>query len=1059
MSTFLSLLGETPATPKKSLSPLRILTVLVILIFAAEMVSMMVVYDIETPSYLVTSLLDGLIMVVLILPSLYFLQLRPLLKEINERTRMESALRQSEKLLWKVLELLPVGVLITDKEGKIVHGNPASHRIWSGLKYVGAEQYGEYKGWWPDTGMRVAPEEWAVNRAIHQGETVLNEEIEIESFDGMRKAILNSAVPILSEAKSIQGVVIVNQDITNRKQAEQELAKSEALFKTAFKVLPVGAWITDENGNIIFGNPAGHEIWAGAKYVGIEKFGEYKAWWLNTGERITADDWAVTRAIKKGETSLNEEIEIECFDGTHKIILNSAIPVSDDHGQIYGVFVVNQDITQIRQKEQELIQTNELMEKYFLSIDTNIAYLDREFNFIRVNDTYANKAGHPAEFFIGKNHFELYPHAENQTIFQNVLDTGQPYSVLEKPFEYPEYPQRGVTYWDWSLHPVKGLEGQVEGLVLSLVDVTERKQAELKLERQNEQLRELSIIERENREFAESLVQATIAVNQSLELDQVLMTILEQIRQTIAFQGAGIILIEAGILRLASYLGFEDYPEGLHALEQTTSFEEYPFLRQVCSSSQPLTISSTNEYTYMMPLPGLEWINSVLAAPLKIGQDVIGVIGLISERPAAFGEQETTRLMAFTAPAALAIYNAQLFHAELTARQVSETLRSAVQALSQTLNLDQVIHTLLEHLQWVIPADAAGVTLLGDETRAEIRVLRGYGHWAESADVPSFPVDGITDSVIHRMISSRKSLQVPGLEIQRYQADRQHAQEITYWMLAPMLVNEKIIGYVEIGLAGESAFNPEHVHWIEALVSQAGVALQNAWLFEQVRSHSERLQALARKLVDIQENERHHIARELHDEAGQAISSMKLSLGRMERDPECPESMRQRLVDLKGVADGVLEELHRLAMDLRPAALDHLGLIPALEQSANKLSSRQLSIQFRAMGFEDERLSPRLETSLYRVVQEALTNTIRYAEASNIGILLERKAGMVRVFVEDNGIGFNPEDVQTDEHVGLVGMRERAEMLGGSLTIESTPGRGTSIILEVPDVDSHSDRG
>jgi PAS domain S-box-containing protein len=706
-----------------------------------------------------------------------------------------------------------------------------------------------------------------------------------------------------------------------------------------------------------------------------------------------------------------------------------------------------------------LLQTNELMEKYFLSIDTNIAYLDREFNFIRVNDTYASSAGHSVEYFIGKNHFELYPHAENQAIFQNVLDTGQPFSVLEKPFEYPEFPERGVTYWDWRLHPVKGFEGEVEGLVLSLVDVTERKQAELQLERQNEELRELSNAERKNRELAESLVQATITVNQSLELEQVLSSILEQIRKAIGFRGAGIILIEDGALRLASYLGFEAYPEGLQALEQTTSFEEYPFLRQVCSSSQPLTINSNNEFMYMMSYPGLEWINSVLAAPLNIGKDVIGVIGLISEQPAAFDEQDVSRLMAFAAPAALAIHNAQLYRAEQSARQASETLRSVVQALSQTLDLDQVIHTLLDHLQWVIPADTAGVILLGDESHSEIRVLRGYGQWADSVDIPSFPIDGITDSVIHRMISSRKSLRVPGLDLQTNQVDRLPNQQIANWMLVPMLVNEKIIGYVEIGLANEESFTTEHVHWAEVLVSQAGVALQNAWLFEQVRSHRERLQALARKLVDIQENERHHIARELHDEAGQAISSLKLSLGRMERDPDCPESIRQRLVDSKGVADGVLEELHRLAMDLRPAALDHLGLIPALEQYAHKLSSGRLSIQFRAMGFEDERLSPRLETSLYRVVQEALTNTIRYAEASNIGILLERKAGMIRVFVEDNGIGFNPEDVQTDEHVGLVGMRERAEMLGGTLTIESTPGRGTSIILEVPDVDTDSDRG
>ena len=1060
MSTFQSLLEESPlpSIPKRSLSPLRILAVLVILIFAAEMVSMVVVYDIETPSYMATSLLDGLIMVILILPSLYFLQLRPLLGEINERTRAESTLQQSEKLLWKVLELLPVGVLITDRKGRIVHGNPASHRIWSGLKYVGSEQYGEYKGWWPHTGLRVAPEEWAVHRAMTQGETVLNEEIEIESFDGIHKTILNSAVPILSERNSIQGVIIVNQDITDRKQAELELAKSEALFKNSFHILPVGAWITNEEGNIIFGNPAGLEIWAGARYVGIEKFDEYKAWWVSTGEKITADEWAVARAIRNGETSINEEIEIECFDGTHKIILNSAIPIRDDQGRMHGVFAVNQDITQMRKKEQELIQANELMEKYFLSIDTNIAYLDREFNFIRVNDTYAENAGHPPDYFPGKNHFELYPHPENQAIFQKVIDTGQPYSVLEKPFEYPDFPERGVTYWDWSLHPVKGIEGNVEGLVLSLVEVTERKQAELQLEHQNDELRLLSEAERRNRELAESLVHATLAVNTSLELDQVLLTILEQIRKAIGFRGAGIVLLDGVTTCVSGHLGFEGYPEGIHALEQICSLRDNRLIHQLSSTLQPVLIKDTRSDPEWPEIAGLEWVSSFLAVPLIIGIKMTGVILLTSERPEAFTQEDVKRVMAFAASAALAIHNAQLYQAEFSARLASESLRSAVQALSQTLSLDHVLHTLLEHIHPLIPADTTGVTLLGNESQPEIHIIQGFGKWAGEPDIPSFAEDGITDSVLQRMISARKSLVVPNFIAQRTNSGQTASPEILYWLLVPMIASEKVIGYVELGKASEGQLDSDHISSVEAVVAQAGVAVQNAWLYEQVRASSERLQSLARKLVEVQENERVKISRELHDEAGQALSSLKISLGRIERDPSFPEQLRQRLQDLKVLTDGILENLHRLAMDLRPAALDHLGLVAALEQYINKICSEQLTIEFKAIGFGDERLPPSLETSLYRVVQEAITNTIRYAQATNIGILLERKTGWVKVFVEDNGIGFHPENVSTGEHIGLVGMRERAEMLGGRLTIESSPGSGTSIILEVPYGNTDIDR-
>ena len=278
------------------------------------------------------------------------------------------------------------------------------------------------------------------------------------------------------------------------------------------ELLPVGVWITDKNGKIIHGNPASQILWAGARYVGIDQYGEYKGWWVDTGKPIEPGEWAAARAISRGETSLNEEVEIECFDGTHKIILNSATPISGDQRTIDGAIIVNQDITLSKQREQALIQTNELLERYFASISTHIAYMDRDFNFIRVNDTYASAGGHPAEYFIGKNHFDLYPHPENEAIFRRVVETGEPFSVLEKPFEYPEFPERGVTYWDWGLLPVKGVDGLVEGLVLSLVDVTERKRAEIQLERQNEELHTLSAAEHRQREFAETLGEATQAL-------------------------------------------------------------------------------------------------------------------------------------------------------------------------------------------------------------------------------------------------------------------------------------------------------------------------------------------------------------------------------------------------------------------------------------------------------------------------------------------------------------------------------------------------------------------
>ena len=289
-------------------------------------------------------------------------------------------------------------------------------------------------------------------------------------------------------------------------------------------------------------------------------------------------------------------------------------------------------------------------------------------------------------------------------------------------------------------------------------------------------------------------------------------------------------------------------------------------------------------------------------------------------------------------------------------------------------------------------------------------------------------------------------------------ANQPELEPFRNWLIVPIIAHDKTIGVVGLGKTEPRYITQHHIRLVEALASQCAVAIQNAWLFEQVRSSSERLQSLARKLVELQENERLHIARELHDEAGQALSILKLNLGRLEQDPECPQQVRQRLQELKTVADNVLEELHRLAIDLRPIALDHLGLVAALEQHAHHLNSDRLTVRFKALGFEEERLPKDLETCLYRIVQEALSNVVQHAQATTVGILLERSEGKVKLFVEDDGIGFNPKIPENQERLGLVGMQERAEMFAGTLTIESYPGKGTSVIVEVPDVSSYIDR-
>ena len=169
------------------------------------------------------------------------------------------------------------------------------------------------------------------------------------------------------------------------------------------------------------------------------------------------------------------------------------IPKGGEIGRLAAAFdrmadALAQDIDARTCAEAALSQTVEQLETIFSSTHYSIVFLDSEFNFLRVNQAYADACGLPVEFYTGKNHFDIYPHQENEAIFKRVVETGEPYTVFAKPFEFPDQPERGVTYWDWTLHPVKDATGRVEALIFTLVDVTSGAKAQMELRKHRDEL-------------------------------------------------------------------------------------------------------------------------------------------------------------------------------------------------------------------------------------------------------------------------------------------------------------------------------------------------------------------------------------------------------------------------------------------------------------------------------------------------------------------------------------------------------------------------------------------
>jgi signal transduction histidine kinase len=211
---------------------------------------------------------------------------------------------------------------------------------------------------------------------------------------------------------------------------------------------------------------------------------------------------------------------------------------------------------------------------------------------------------------------------------------------------------------------------------------------------------------------------------------------------------------------------------------------------------------------------------------------------------------------------------------------------------------------------------------------------------------------------------------------------------------------------------------------------------------------------LSQRLMKAQEEERLHLSRELHDESSQLLAALTMQLGLLERDSHNSQIVNQRVAELKGTIDRIQDNLHQLAVNLRPASLDHLGLVTALEQSVAEFGRQyHIATDFEAVGMLEKRLPIETEAALFRIVQESLTNVALHAQASRVDVLLGRRERHVVVTIEDDGVGFTPSSSAMENNLGLFGMRERIEMLGGQFTIESSPGRGTTVRVEVPSDD------
>jgi signal transduction histidine kinase len=394
-------------------------------------------------------------------------------------------------------------------------------------------------------------------------------------------------------------------------------------------------------------------------------------------------------------------------------------------------------------------------------------------------------------------------------------------------------------------------------------------------------------------------------------------------------------------------------------------------------------------------------------------------------------DQELVELLA--SQAAVAIENARLFEASTRWSRQLESLIEVSGALARETDVDVLLELVAQRLQELLEARLVVVALPAGQE--ELRIVTAAGDDADPLVGRTVERSGSkAGRVLERGHPERVDslLEDPEVNLEFTRSIRARSG---LWV--PLLVHGRPIGvmtaYDKLG-APDARFDSDDVRLAETFAARAAVAVEL----------SERVQRDAlRRIVAAQELERQRLARELHDETGQALTSILLGLKQLEgAEPESMNRLRELVV-------ATLQDVRRLAVELRPTVLDDFGLVPALERlTTNFAEQTGIEVDLEAGAIAD-RLPPEVETAVYRIVQESLTNVAKHSHARRVSVLVTRSNGTIKAVIEDDGQGFDP-SAESGDGVGLIGMRERIELLDGSLAVESSETTGTTVALEVP---------
>jgi PAS domain S-box-containing protein len=383
--------------------------------------------------------------------------------------------------------------------------------------------------------------------------------------------------------------------------------------------------------------------------------------------------------------------------------------------------------------------------------------------------------------------------------------------------------------------------------------------------------------------------------------------------------------------------------------------------------------------------------------------------------------------------------------------QQLEAVRSVSAEVTRELDLDKVLRLISTRVGELVGNCRGGVALWDEANRALLVHV-------ESGDRPQLqPRVKLGEGVLGKVAESRE-----GLIVNDYRhwpgalASVLERTEIAAGMAEPLLYRDRLVGVIHVHTEKPGvAFTPEDQVILRLFADQAAIAIENARLYDELKRSYGRLHSLAARAAEAEEAERRRLARELHDQVGQNLSALGLNLsvlrGQLDRMPDA--ASHSRLTDSLNLVERTAAAIRGVMADLRPGVLDDYGLMAALRWLGEEVAART-GIIVDVQGEESApRLAAPVENSLFRIAQEALTNVMKHAQASEVTVSVDVEDRIARLLIADNGIGFEvglTRAPQAGHHWGLSAMAERAMGVGGRCRVESRPGKGTHVIVEVP---------